>query len=48
VANIIGDIYKRHREAIRWLQINYELSIKSSIASLSPASGYTLPPILFQ
>jgi hypothetical protein len=38
VANIIGDIHKRHGAAIRWLQIDYELSFKSSPASLSPAS----------
>jgi hypothetical protein len=39
VANIIGYIQKRHGEAIRWLRIDYELSVKSSPASLSPASG---------
>jgi hypothetical protein len=39
VVNIIGDIEKRHGEAIRWLRISYELSVKSSPASLSPASG---------
>jgi hypothetical protein len=48
VANIIGDIYKHRGEAIRWMPINYELSVKSNIASLSAASGYTFPPILFQ
>jgi hypothetical protein len=48
VANIIGDIYKCRGEAIHWMLINYELSVKSNIASLSDASGYTLPPILFQ
>jgi hypothetical protein len=30
---------KRHGEAIRWLRIDYEISVKSSPASLSPASG---------
>jgi hypothetical protein len=48
VANVTVDIHKHHGEAIRWLRIDYELSVKSSPASLSPASGYALPPILFQ
>jgi hypothetical protein len=48
VANITGDIHKHHGEAIRWLWIDYELSVKISPASLSPASGYAVPPILFQ
>jgi hypothetical protein len=39
VANIIGYIQKRHAEAIRWLRIDYELSVKGSPASLSPACG---------
>jgi hypothetical protein len=39
VANITGYIQKHHWEAIRWLRIDYELSVKSSAASLSPASG---------
>jgi hypothetical protein len=38
VANVIADIHKRRGEAICLLQINYELSVKSSPASLSPAS----------
>jgi hypothetical protein len=33
VVNVIGDIHKRRGEALRWLQIDYEVYIKSSAAS---------------
>jgi hypothetical protein len=29
VANVIGDIHKHGGEAIRWLRINCDLSVKS-------------------
>jgi hypothetical protein len=31
VVNIIGDIHKRCGEALRWLRIDYEVYINSSI-----------------
>jgi hypothetical protein len=38
VATVIGNIHKLRGEALRWLGIDYEVSLKSSAASLVPAS----------
>jgi hypothetical protein len=39
VANAIGDIHTRREEALRSLRVDYKVSVKSSSASLSTASG---------